>query len=93
MVFITLNNKIQYYNLQIPKANKYLSSCFPWGTHNPVLVCRIFNHPNVLPVLGTCNQPPHLVVISQFMQNGSLYDVIHGESGTLTYCILYIGKN
>ena len=54
---------------------------------------RIFNHPNILPVLGTCNQPPHLVVISQFMSFGSLYDVIHGESGEyLSWTYIYGGK-
>lgn len=42
---------------------------------------RIFNHINILPVLGACNQPPNLVVISQFMPFGSLYDVLHGETG------------
>ncbi len=47
------------------------------------LCCRIFNHPNILPVLGACNQPPNLIVISQFMPFGSLYDVLHGETGTV----------
>ncbi|XP_052276982.1 integrin-linked protein kinase-like isoform X2 [Dreissena polymorpha] len=42
---------------------------------------RIFNHQNILPVLACCNQPPNLVVISQFMQYGSLYNVLHGETG------------
>ncbi|XP_021339131.1 integrin-linked protein kinase-like isoform X1 [Mizuhopecten yessoensis] len=42
---------------------------------------RIFNNPNVLPVLACCNQPPNLVVISQFMPYGSLYNVLHGETG------------
>ncbi|KAK7097490.1 scaffold protein ILK-like isoform X1 [Littorina saxatilis] len=42
---------------------------------------RIFNHPNVLPVLACCNQPPNLVLISQFMPFGSLYNTLHGESG------------
>ena len=45
--------------------------------------CRIFNHPNVLPVLGACNQPPNLVVISQLMPFSSLYNVLHGETGQL----------
>lgn len=26
---------------------------------------RIFSHPNILPVIGACNDPPRLVVISQ----------------------------
>ncbi|XP_052078585.1 integrin-linked protein kinase-like isoform X1 [Mytilus californianus] len=42
---------------------------------------RIFNHPNVLPVLACCNQPPDLVVVSQFMPYGSLFNVLHGETG------------
>ena len=46
-----------------------------------VFLCRIFNHPNVLPVLGACNQPPNLVVISQLMPFSSLYNVLHGETG------------
>ncbi|XP_012941290.1 integrin-linked protein kinase [Aplysia californica] len=43
---------------------------------------RIFNHPNVLAVLGCCapKDPPDLVVISQFMPFGSLYNTLHGES-------------
>ncbi|CAH1777359.1 unnamed protein product [Owenia fusiformis] len=42
---------------------------------------RIFNHPNILPVLGACNQPPNLVIISQCMPMGSLFNVLHGETG------------
>ncbi|GFN83966.1 hypothetical protein PoB_001047200 [Plakobranchus ocellatus] len=44
---------------------------------------RIFNHPNVLAVLGCCapKDPPDLVVISQFMPFGSLFNTLHGESG------------
>merc|ERR1712038_1986237 len=38
---------------------------------------RIFSHPNVLPVIGCCNSPPNLVVISQYMPVGSLYTVLH----------------
>lgn len=42
---------------------------------------RIFSHPNVLPVLGCCNSPPHLIVISQYMEIGSLYRVLHEGGG------------
>ncbi|KAG8225263.1 hypothetical protein J437_LFUL006495 [Ladona fulva] len=38
---------------------------------------RIFSHPNVLPVVGCCNDPPRLVVISQYLPNGSLYSLLH----------------
>lgn len=40
---------------------------------------RIFNNPNILPVLAVSNQPPNLLLISQFMPYGSLYNVLHGE--------------
>lgn len=38
---------------------------------------RIFSHPNLLPVIGCSNQPPSLVVVTEFMQLGSLYNVLH----------------
>ncbi|KFO53864.1 Integrin-linked protein kinase, partial [Corvus brachyrhynchos] len=43
------------------------------------LSCRIFSHPNVLPVLGACQAPPapHPIVISHWMPYGSLYNVLH----------------
>ena len=44
---------------------------------------RIFSHPNILPVIGCCNSPPYLVVISQYMSLGSLYNVLHESSGVV----------
>uniref|UniRef100_A0A1I7Z721 Protein kinase domain-containing protein n=1 Tax=Steinernema glaseri TaxID=37863 RepID=A0A1I7Z721_9BILA len=41
---------------------------------------RIFAHANINPVLACCNQPPDLIVISQFMPYGSLYNVLHEQS-------------
>jgi len=43
---------------------------------------RIFNHPNILPVLGGCMDPKSraLVVVSQWMKFRTLYDVLHGET-------------
>ncbi|XP_050513815.1 integrin-linked protein kinase [Diabrotica virgifera virgifera] len=42
---------------------------------------RIFSHPNILPVIGCCNSPPHLIIISQLLPLGSLYNVLHEGSG------------
>jgi len=42
---------------------------------------RIFSHPNVMPVIGCCNSPPNLVVISQYVPLGSLYQILHESSG------------
>ncbi|OXA52679.1 integrin-linked protein kinase [Folsomia candida] len=44
---------------------------------------RIFSHPNILPVIGCCNAPPDLVVISQFMPFGSLYNVLHQNTNVV----------
>ena len=44
---------------------------------------RIFSHPNVLPVIGCCNSPPNLVVISQYMPVGSLHSVLHQGTGSV----------
>lgn len=40
---------------------------------------RIFSHPNLLPVIGCSNQPPSLVVVSEFMPLGSLYNILHNH--------------
>lgn len=61
-----------------------------YSTYICSFVGRIFNHPNILPVLGACNQPPNLIIISQFMPFGSLYDVLHGETGTVTFALIGI---
>jgi len=44
---------------------------------------RIFSHPNVLAVVGCCNAPPHLVVISQHLAYGSLYRVLHEDQADI----------
>uniref|UniRef100_A0A5K3ETA1 Ribosomal RNA-processing protein 8 n=1 Tax=Mesocestoides corti TaxID=53468 RepID=A0A5K3ETA1_MESCO len=38
---------------------------------------RIFNHPNILPVLAIFNATPRLCVISEFMPFGTLYNLLH----------------
>ncbi|XP_063701496.1 integrin-linked protein kinase [Culicoides brevitarsis] len=42
---------------------------------------RIFSHPNILPVLGCCNAPPQLIVITQYMPRGSLHELLHSGGG------------
>ncbi|CAL8101258.1 unnamed protein product [Orchesella dallaii] len=44
---------------------------------------RIFSHPNILPVIGCCNAPPDLVVITQYMPFGSLYNVLHQSTNVV----------
>lgn len=42
---------------------------------------RIFSHQNILPVLGCCNAPPQLIVITQYMPRGSLHELLHSGGG------------
>ncbi|KAK6102280.1 integrin-linked kinase, putative [Brugia malayi] len=44
---------------------------------------RIFAHSNICPVLACCNQPPNLIVISQLMSFGSLYNVLHEQTAVV----------
>ncbi|KAM3174378.1 hypothetical protein ACTXT7_010656 [Hymenolepis weldensis] len=41
---------------------------------------RIFNHPNILPVLAIFNATPRLCLVSEFMPFGSLYNLLHPSS-------------
>ena len=47
----------------------------------PNYFSRIFSHPNIMPVIGCCNSPPNLVVITQYMPLGSLYSILHEGTG------------
>eukprot|EP00794_Sanderia_malayensis_P007501 gene7501-8332_t len=42
---------------------------------------RIFSHPNVLPVVGAVTKMPNLMLISQYIPYGSLYDILHEGTG------------
>ena len=45
-------------------------------------VCfRIFSHPNILPVINAVAKQPNLMVISQYMPYGSLYNILHEGTG------------
>lgn len=44
---------------------------------------RIFSHPNILPIIGATNSPQNLIVLSQYMPRGSLYQLLHGAAGVV----------
>lgn len=45
---------------------------------------RIFNHPNILPVLAIFTATPRLCLVSDYMQYGSLFDVLHQRTDTVS---------
>ncbi|KAH7731355.1 CBN-PAT-4 protein [Aphelenchoides avenae] len=62
--------------LGVPEVTPRISRDFQ--TEFPAL--RIFASPHICPVLAAVNQPPQLIVISQYMPFGSLYNVLHEQS-------------
>eukprot|EP01087_Luapelamoeba_hula_P003949 TRINITY_DN138_c0_g2_i1.p1 TRINITY_DN138_c0_g2~~TRINITY_DN138_c0_g2_i1.p1 ORF type:complete len:1696 (-),score=223.93 TRINITY_DN138_c0_g2_i1:132-5219(-) len=44
-----------------------------------VKVMTQLRHPNVVLFMGACTTPPNLCIIMEFMELGSLYDVLHNE--------------
>lgn len=71
-------NEIVAKKLAIRKITQRISRDF--NEEFPKL--RIFSHPNILPVIGCCNNPEGLYVISQYLPLGSLYNVLH-ESNSI----------
>lgn len=47
---------------------------------NECELLRKMVHPHVLRFVGVCFEPPNLCIVTEFMPNGSLHDVLHGDS-------------
>jgi len=72
-------NEIVARDLNVTEVTARISRDFQ--TEFPAL--RIFASPQVCPVLAAVNQPPQLIVISQFMEFGSLYNVLHEQTNVV----------
>lgn len=44
---------------------------------NEISILSRLRHPNVILFLGACTKPPHLSMITEYMESGSLYYLIH----------------
>ncbi|XP_068664747.1 probable serine/threonine-protein kinase SIS8 isoform X2 [Aristolochia californica] len=54
---------------------------------NEISILSRLRHPNVILFLGACTQPPHLSMVTEYMEMGSLYYLIHmsGQKRRLTW--------
>lgn len=43
-----------------------------------------FRHPNIVLLIGICSIPPNLGIITEYIQRGSLYDILHKKKINLT---------
>ncbi|CAM8982855.1 unnamed protein product [Rhodiola kirilowii] len=44
---------------------------------NEISILSRLRHPNVILFLGACTKPPHLSMVTEYMDGGSLYNLIH----------------
>ncbi|XP_077229764.1 putative serine/threonine-protein kinase SIS8 isoform X2 [Tasmannia lanceolata] len=44
---------------------------------NEISILCCLRHPNVILFLGACTMPPHLSMVTEYMEMGSLYNLIH----------------
>ncbi|KAF0897373.1 hypothetical protein E2562_036496, partial [Oryza meyeriana var. granulata] len=54
---------------------------------NEISILSRLRHPNVILFLGACMKPPHLSLVTEYMEMGSLYYLIHasGQKGKLSW--------
>eukprot|EP00172_Hildenbrandia_rubra_P001221 Plantae.Rhodophyta-Hildenbrandia_rubra.ctg17685.p1 GENE.Plantae.Rhodophyta-Hildenbrandia_rubra.ctg17685~~Plantae.Rhodophyta-Hildenbrandia_rubra.ctg17685.p1 ORF type:complete len:1190 (+),score=214.78 Plantae.Rhodophyta-Hildenbrandia_rubra.ctg17685:7762-11331(+) len=50
-----------------------------------VAVLCTLRHANILQFLGACSKPPNLMIITEFMSNGTLFDVLHRSQMKVTW--------
>jgi serine/threonine protein kinase len=44
---------------------------------NEVIMLSFLRHPNIVQLMGSCSKPPDLALVFEFVEHGSLYDVLH----------------
>jgi len=45
--------------------------------NNEIKMLFLLRHPNVILLLGICSKPQKLAIITEFIENGSLFDLLH----------------
>jgi serine/threonine protein kinase len=63
------------------KLYKNLRGTSSDALRNEVMLLNAVKHPNILPIIGI-TKPPNVAVIMPIMENGSLFDALHGSSAT-----------
>jgi len=65
-------------NVRIPMSHmdKNLVDAF----RDEVIMMSKLRHPHVLLFMGACIQPPHLSIVTEWCENGTLYDYFHNKT-------------
>jgi serine/threonine protein kinase len=44
---------------------------------NEINMLAKYRHPNIVLLVGICSVPPNLAIVTEFVEGGSLYDLLH----------------
>jgi serine/threonine protein kinase len=45
--------------------------------NNEIKMLFLLRHPNIILLLGICTKPQKLAIITEYVENGSLFEVLH----------------
>ena len=43
-----------------------------------------YRHPNIVLLVGICSVPPNLAIVTEYIERGSLYDLLHKKKSQLS---------
>lgn len=52
-----------------------------------VAVLCTLRHPNILRFVGACTKPPNLMILTEFMARGTLFDLLHQSQSRVTWAM------
>lgn len=73
LVFALLHAFLIHYDRSIQKVRKGEAANF-WSEVN---LCSKLRFPHLVQFLGACTQPEHLCIVSEYLEGGNLYDLLH----------------
>jgi serine/threonine protein kinase len=45
--------------------------------NNEIKMLYLLRHPNIILLLGICTKPQKLAIITEYIENGSLFEILH----------------
>ena len=45
--------------------------------NNEIKMLSLLRHPNIILLIGICSKPQKLAIITEYVENGSLFDLLH----------------
>jgi len=45
--------------------------------NNEIKMLNLLRHPNIILLIGICTKPQKLAIITEYIENGSLFEILH----------------